>query len=51
MNNIYKSITDIMQESIAISKYKTNKQQGFKYRGIDDVMNTFTLYFQNTRFL
>lgn len=41
MNNIYKSITDIMQESIAISKDKTNKQQGFKYRGIDDVMNTF----------
>ena len=30
-----------MQESIAISKDKTNKQQGFKYRGIDDVMNTF----------
>lgn len=39
--NIYESITSIMQESIAISKNKQNKQQGFKYRGIDDVMNTF----------
>jgi hypothetical protein len=39
--NIYESITNIMQESIAIGKDKQNKQQGFKYRGIDDVMNTF----------
>lgn len=39
--NIYESITKIMQESIAIGKDKQNKQQGFKYRGIDDVMNTF----------
>ena len=41
MNNIYQSITNIMQESIAIGKEKLNKQHGFKYRGIDDVMNTF----------
>lgn len=41
MNNIYQSITNIMNESIAISKDKLNKTQGFKYRGIDDVMNTF----------
>lgn len=41
MNNIYQSIANIMQESIAIGKEKLNKQQGFKYRGIDDVMNTF----------
>lgn len=39
--NIYESITAIMNESIAIGKEKQNKQQGFKYRGIDDVMNTF----------
>lgn len=39
--NIYESITSIMQESIAIGKDKTNTQQKFKYRGIDDVMNTF----------
>lgn len=39
--NIFESITNIMQESIAIGKDKTNKQQGFNYRSIDDVMNTF----------
>lgn len=39
--NIYESITAIMNESIAISKDSVNKQQGFKYRGIDSVMNTF----------
>ena len=39
--NIYESITSIMQESYAIAKDKKNQQQGFKYRGIDDVMNTF----------
>ena len=39
--NIYQSITEIMNESIAIKKDKFNEQQKFKYRGIDDVMNTF----------
>lgn len=39
--NIYESITSIMQEGYAITKDKKNQQQGFKYRGIDDVMNTF----------
>lgn len=39
--NIYESISSIMQESIAIGKEKYNEQQKFKYRGIDDVMNTF----------
>ena len=39
--NIYEAITAIMQESYSISKDKFNKTQGFKYRGIDDVMNTF----------
>ncbi len=39
--NIYESIISIMQESYAIAKDKKNQQQGFKYRGIDDVMNTF----------
>lgn len=41
MKNIYQSIADIMQEVPSIGKDKTNKQQGFKYRGIDDVMNAF----------
>lgn len=39
--NIYQSIANIMQEVPAITKSKQNKQQGFMYRGIDDVMNTF----------
>ena len=37
--NIHESITKIMEEIPAIGKGKTNKTQGFKYRGIDDVMN------------
>lgn len=37
--NIYQSISNIMVEVPAIAKAKDNKQQGFKYRGIDDVMN------------
>lgn len=37
--NIYETITAIMAEIPAIGKTKNNSQQGFKYRGIDDVMN------------
>ncbi len=37
--NIYESITKIMEDVPAIGKDQQNKQQGFKYRGIDDVMN------------
>lgn len=37
---IYEAIADIMKEGYAISKNKKNPQ-GFLYRGIDDVMNTF----------
>lgn len=39
--NIYEAITNIMQEGYAITKSKRNQKQGFMYRGIDDVMNTF----------
>lgn len=39
--NIYQAIADIMKQGYVIGKDKNNKQQGFKYRGIDDVMNTF----------
>lgn len=41
MVNIYQAITDIMSEGYAITKDKRNAQQGFRYRGIDDVLNTF----------
>lgn len=37
--NIYESITALMQEIPAVGKDKRNKEQGFQYRGIDDVMN------------
>jgi hypothetical protein len=36
---IHEAIPAIMKEVGAIGKDQTNKQQGFKYRGIDDVMN------------
>lgn len=39
--NIYEAIADIMAQGYAIGKNNKNQQQGFKYRGIDDVMNTF----------
>jgi ribosomal protein L34E len=39
MSEIYKAIIGVMSEIGAIGKEKTNSQQGFKYRGIDDVMN------------
>ena len=38
--NIHKAIASIMQKGYSISKEKKS-QQGYKYRGIDDVMNTF----------
>lgn len=41
MGDIYQAITDIMSEGYAITKDKRNQKQGYVYRGIDDVMNTF----------
>lgn len=37
---IYSAICKIIEEMNPISKDKKNQQQGFAYRGIDDVMNT-----------
>lgn len=39
MSEIFGKINAIMREIPAIGKDKQNKQQGFAYRGIDDVMN------------
>lgn len=39
--NIYEAIASIMAKGCAIGKEKRNQQQGFLYRGIDDVMNAF----------
>jgi len=36
---IYKAISSIMSELKAVGKNRQNKQQGFMFRGIDDVMN------------
>ena len=40
--NIYNAISQCMAEIGAIGKDKTNSQQGFKYRGVDDVMNALS---------
>ena len=37
---IYGAIASAMSEIDAICKTKRNSQQGFLYRGVDDVMNT-----------
>ena len=36
---IYQTINDVMSEIGAVGKNKKNQQQGFMYRGVDDVMN------------
>lgn len=39
--SVYKAIHGVLTDlsKLGISKDKTNQQQGFKYRGVDDVMN------------
>lgn len=39
MAEIYQAISGVMADIGAIGKDKKNAQQGFKYRGVDDVMN------------
>lgn len=39
MEEIYKALAAVNKSINAIGKDRTNQQQGFKYRGIDDVMN------------
>ena len=41
MKNIYQAIASIMNETEAVGKDSYNTQQKFKFRGIDDVMNTY----------
>lgn len=40
--NIYETINAVMSDVGIIDKNRTNKQQGFKYRGVDDVMNALS---------
>ena len=44
---IYKKMAAILKECEAISKNRTNTHQGFKFRGIDDAMNTLHDTFAN----
>jgi len=37
--NVYQAICGVISEIGAIEKSKKNQQQGFMYRGVDDVMN------------
>lgn len=39
--NIYEAIADVMKQGAFVGKDSKNQQQGFNYRGIDAVMNTF----------
>jgi len=39
MTEIYKALATVNKSIKAIGKDRTNQQQGFKFRGIDDVMN------------
>lgn len=39
---IFEAINKVMEDVGPIDKLKTNQQQGFKFRGIDDVMNTLS---------
>ena len=39
---IYPAIAGVMSEIGAVGKNKRNQQQGFQYRGIDDVMNAIS---------
>ena len=47
--NIYETINAVMADVGAIGKEKRNQQQGFMYRGIDDVMNALNPAFAKHR--
>lgn len=40
---IHKALAEVMREisELGIGKTRTNEQQGYKFRGVDDVMNVF----------
>ena len=39
-SKIYPAMIAVMRDSEAVAKAQTNKKQGFRYRGIDDVYNS-----------
>lgn len=46
---IYKKMADILQDVEAITKDQNNKEQGYKFRGIDDVYNALHPLFKKHR--
>ncbi len=46
MATIYQAISDIMQDVEAIGKNKKNPQQGYNFRGIDDMYNALQPLFK-----
>lgn len=44
--NIYQALNGVMHEIEAIGKNKTNPQQGYKFRGIDDMYNALQPLFK-----
>ncbi len=38
-NGIYKAMVNVMKEVDAVAKDRNNPQQGYKFRGVEDVMN------------
>lgn len=46
---IYSKIANILKETKAITKSEKNQQQGFKFRGIDNVMNELHELFSKMR--
>jgi hypothetical protein len=50
--NIYKALAAVNKSIKPIAKERTNQQQGFKFRGIDDVMNELhSLFAENEIFI
>lgn len=47
---IYQAMAEILAEIPSIGKDNKNKEQGFKYRGIDDVYNGCIRFWQSTRY-
>lgn len=46
---IHQAIAGVMKDVGAVGKDRSNQQQGFKFRGIDDVMNALHAPMVTTR--
>ena len=48
---IYAAIAGVINDIGVVSKDKVNKQQGFKYRSVDDVYSVLNPLWQRTKYL